>query len=142
MKKIILLLVLSTVLFSCKNSEEKKEDDQTSKTEVKANPTAPNREKMYRGEFIYTKDAAVLKGKDFIYGVTMNDEAAELAKQVAKIVKDDYDMVPVIVEGDLANKKEGAEGWDQTLTITKILNVSKIVVKPDIKLEEPTKKNQ
>jgi hypothetical protein len=144
MKKITLLLMLTAFVFSCNNSEEKKDVDQTATTKIDSTSinTFRDPDRMYRGEFIYTKDAAVLKGKDFIYGVTLNEKAEDLAKQVDSIKKEPYDMVPVIVEGDLKDKAEGDEGWDQILTITRILNVSHITVKPDIKLKETPKKNQ
>lgn len=128
--------MLSAAVISCKDSEEKKDNPEATETvtEDTSNTIRTKGEEMYRGEFIYTADAAVLKGKDFIYGVTMNDMAKELADRVAEIPKEEYDMVPVIVEGDLVEKSDDAEGWDKVITITKILNVSNIVVRPDIKM--------
>ncbi len=127
MKKIFLMLALSAALFSCKNSEEKKEGDSV---------TTENSEnlKTYTGEFIYTADAAVLKGNNFIYGVTQNEKAEELAKKVAAVKKEDYDMVPVVVRGEISKKPEGSEGWDEILTIEEIVNVSDKPSAADVKL--------
>ena len=63
MKKTTLILVLSIVLFSCKNSEEKTEMKNTdTEVNVESNETSDN---LYRGDFIYIADAAVLKGSNF-----------------------------------------------------------------------------
>lgn len=132
MKNIFFASILMLAFISCKNAEENKVEEITVE--------APAAEvKQYRGEFIYMADAAVLKGEKFIYAVAMNDIAAQLAEQVKPIKEDEFDMVPVIVKGTLAPKPAGQEGWDEILTITEILHVSKTPAKPDVKLEE--KKN-
>ncbi|MGV6828806.1 MAG: hypothetical protein ACWA45_05350 [Flavobacteriales bacterium] len=130
MKKIILLFGLSIILFSCnQNSEKKKLDPNSEITEVTKNLA------QFNGEFIYTEEAAVLKGKDFIYGVVMNETAKELAKKVAKVKKDEFDMVPVTVKGILNKKPANAEGWDEIITIKEIIKVSQNPTQADIKIE-------
>lgn len=130
MKKIILLFGLSTILFSCnQNSEKKKLDPNSEITEVTKNLA------QFNGEFIYTEEAAVLKGKDFIYGVVMNETAKELAKKVAKVKKDEFDMVPVTVKGILNKKPANEEGWDEIITIKEIIKVSQNPTQADIKIE-------
>ncbi len=134
MKKITLLLVLSIVLFSCKNSEEKSDVKNTDiDVSEKINAT---KDILYQGDFIYVADAAVLKGGNFIYGVALNDMASELAKQVKPIQESEFDMVEVIVKGTVAPKPEGQEGWDEIITITEIVSVSQTPSKIDIKLED------
>ncbi len=125
MKKIVLLAVIGLMIFSCKNTEETKE-----------NATDNQNLTEYQGEFIFTNNAAVLKGSNFIYGVAIDDMAKELAKKVAPVKRDEFDMVPVIVKGTLANKEEGAEGWDEILTISEIVSVSSTPSEADIKIEE------
>lgn len=133
MKKIFLVFMLSAAVFSCKNSEEKNKENETT--------TVSENLKTFQGEFIYTADAAVLKGNSFIYGVKLNEKAQELAQKVASVKKEDYDMVPVVVRGELTAKEEGTEGWDEILTIEEIVRVSDKPSAPDVKLEEAAKKN-
>ncbi len=132
MKKSLLLLTLalSFVVFSCKNSEEKTASQEET-------PKLLDQEyNIYSGEFIYLADGAVLKGSNFIYGVTLDEMAEELAKKVAPVKKEDYDMVPVVVKGALSKKPEGEEGWEEILTIKEIINVSDVPAEADIKIEE------
>lgn len=133
MKKIFLFFALSTIVFSCKNSDEKKVDDALV-TDQESTKYIQN--KLYHGDFIYLADAAVLKGSNYIFGVTMDDMAAELAERVKPVKTEEFDMVPVIVKGTVAPKPEGQEGWDQILTITEILEVGKEPAKADIRLKD------
>lgn len=134
MKKIILVLTLSIALFSCKNSEEKTTVDNP-EVEITENNNA-TKDVLYKGDFIYIADAAVLKGSNFIYGVTLDDMATELAKQVKPVQETEFDMVEVIVKGTISPKPEGQEGWDEIITIKEIVQVSSTPSKIDIKLED------
>ena len=130
MKKMFLLIVLSIGIISCKNTEEK----QTESVDVSV--VVDESLDSHRGDFLFMNDAAVLKGDTFIYGVTIDEMSKELAKQVESIKEDEFTMVPVFVKGFVKAKPIGADGWDEILTITEILNVSLIPAKEDIKLEE------
>ena len=83
MKKIIVLITLFVSLSACKNDQ---------KTQLTT--TANSNLAVYKGEFIFTEGAAVLKGSDFIYGVVVDDKMKELADKVAPAKKDVFDMVP------------------------------------------------
>lgn len=131
MKKITLLIAILVLTFSCKNTEQKTEE--TEKEPVVKEMTAT--ESMYQGEFIVVDNVAVFKGSNYIYGVTLNDLAKDLAKQVEAVKNDAFDMVPVIVKGNLSKKEEGQEGWDDILTITEIVKVSDTPSEADIKIE-------
>ncbi len=78
---------------------------------------------LFRGEFIYTADAAVLKGEDYIYGVALDAKAEELAKKVEPLKREDFDMVPVVI---MAIKKPNPneEGWEEILEIVEIVGVT------------------
>jgi len=130
MKKIILITLISIVCFSCKKdiaTNQKKE----SKIELDS-----SEEKVYRGDFIFLEDAAVLKGDKFIYGVTIDDLSKQLADKVKVVKSSDFDMVPVAVKGNVSQKLEGQEGWDEILTITEIVIVGSKPSKIDVKIEE------
>lgn len=127
MKKIIFVLVSLLVFAACKNNEKSNESADETVADVE---TA-----RYEGDFIYFEDAAVLKGDSFIYGVELNDKSKELADQVAQYKTEDYDMVKVVVKGDVHPKAEGADGWDEILTIKEIVYVAKKPTKEDVRIE-------
>lgn len=122
--------MFSTLLFSCNNTKTEKEELQGENTVAETTSVL-----TYEGEFIYTPEAAVFKGSSFVYGVKINDVAKDLAEKVAAVKKGDYDMVPVIVRGEVTSKPEGAEGWDEIITITEIINVSDTPTKADVELK-------
>ncbi|MFT7071630.1 hypothetical protein [Patiriisocius sp. Uisw_017] len=133
MKKIVFSVLSILVLVGCKNETSKTENDSVD-TKIAASDSGIV--VVYRGEFIYTDEAAVLMGKDFIYGVTINDKAKELGEKVAPIKTEENDMVPVVVSGTLIDKPAGKETWDKFITITNIIEVSKTPSKADIKIED------
>lgn len=106
MKKLVLLTVLSLVLFSCKQKNTSEESETT----------------LIRGEFILIDDAGVIKGKDFIYGVEINTMAKTLAKQIKPLQREDYDMVPVVVNGII--KPNPQKGWEEIVDIKEIVGVT------------------
>lgn len=75
------------------------------------------------GEFIFLADAAVLKGRDFIYGVQIDSTSKKLADSVALFKQDEFDMVPVKVKAKVLQNM-GREGWDELVQIKEILEVS------------------
>jgi hypothetical protein len=130
MKKIILITFLSIVSFSCK------EEIKTSKEKESKVALNSAEENLYRGDFIFLKDAAVLKGNNFIYGVSIDELSKQLAERVKEVKVSDFDMVPVAVKGKISQKQEGQEGWDEILTITEIVLVGNSPSKIDVKIEE------
>ncbi len=133
MKKIVLLFMLSAVLISCKNTEEKN-------TEAE-NPTTENVENLqaFRGDYIDSNGALVLMGSDFIYGVKRNEMATKLSQQVAVVKKNDFDMVEVIVRGTLSKNEDTESEWEKVITIKEIMRVSDTPSEADIKFEETAK---
>ena len=131
MKKIVFIAFLSIVTFSCKNKEEKTPETVSDGVEINI-----SEDKIFKGDFIYLADAAVLKGDKFIYGVTLDEMATELSNKVKSVKESDFDMVPVAVKGIVSKKPEGQEGWDEILTITEIVMVGNKPSKIDIKIEE------
>lgn len=91
---------------------------------------AGNNENEIKGDFIYIADAAVIKGDDFIYGVEVDSMLMNLVKKAEPFKNGNFDMVPVVIEGDLHLKEKNIEGWDTIVKLTKIISVG------------PAKKNQ
>lgn len=137
MKNLLTLLCLFTLLLTgaCKN-ETKNNQAETEVTETADNLKDGTDYKTFKGEFIYTKEGAVLMGKNFIYGVKMDMMAEILSRQVAPVKVDSNDMVAVVVRGEVGPKEKGAEGWDEILTIKEIVAVNNRPSEADIKIEE------
>src|SRR5690554_4483084 len=119
MKKVLFLMVVLVAFTACKNEKEQ----------------AVAESLELEGDFIFFEDVAVLKGNAFIYGVTINDKARELAEQTAQVKVEDYDMVAVKIKGKVHPKPEDEEGWEEIVTIEEILFVDDKPVKEDIRIE-------
>lgn len=126
-KYIIALSMLAVGFIGCQNEAQKKEVPEKTAKVVDSL-------KILNGEFIYVDSAAVLKGNDFIYGVEIDSMAKVLAAQVDSLKRNEFDMVPVILEGTV-KQNEQKEGWDEILTIKKIIKVSKPISDPAIRIE-------
>ena len=136
MKKQLFVLCLLMTLFACKNGEEK---EQVTTAETVSEIDTTINYKTFSGEFIYIADGAVLKGNNFIYGVTIDDKMHELAKMVEPAKKDEFDMVPVQVKGELVVNPlfvNTGEGWKQNVTIKEIIKVSDTPSPADVRIEE------
>jgi len=107
MKKVILILFSIALFSSCKKGS----DSQSQETAAKEDFT------LVKGDFIYYADAAVLQTNKEIYGVVINEKMHELDALVKKYKKEETDMVPVQVRGEIISKPEGEEGWPLNLDI-------------------------
>lgn len=116
MKKFILLLCIA-VLFSCQDEQRKEIASQPEEEEViDSIPTLT-------GQFIYVADAAVLRGEDFVYGVTIDSMSQALADRVRPFKKEDFDMVQVTIKGKISPNLQ-QEGWDEIVEIKEIIEIS------------------
>lgn len=88
-----------------------------------AKESATTEETLIRGEFILINDAGVIKGDDFIYGVVLNEMAKELNDKIKPMQREEYDMVPVVINGIIKPNPE--EGWEEIVEITEIVGVNK-----------------
>lgn len=120
MKKLSLAILVCLALFACKNEEKK------------AVNLEENRAKSYdqndgfvtmKGEFVYYADAAVFQTTSEIYGVVIDENMHQLAKQIQPFQKEGTDMVPVTVRVKKIAKPEGEEGWPWRVEIKEILKV-------------------
>ena len=65
--------------------------------------------------------------------------AKELGERISSIKKEEYDMVPVVVIGEVQRNPaldEGKEVWEQIITIKEIVSVGSAPAEADIKIEE------
>jgi hypothetical protein len=120
MKKINLIIILSLLVFACKN--EKKAEVILEENRAKSYDQNDGLITM-KGEYVYYADAAVFQTKNEIYGVVIDDNLQLLEKQVKPFKKEATDMVPITVRVRKFKKPEGEEGWPYKVEIKEILNV-------------------
>lgn len=117
MKRLLGVLFISLLLFSCQNEERKELMEQPKAEKV------PDSIQVLTGEIVYGTDAAVIRGEDFVYGVAMDSLSKILAEKVAPLKSDDFDMVPVTVKAKIIpNPKQ--EGWEEVIEIREIIEVA------------------
>ena len=132
MKTNLIIVLACLFLVSC-NETKKEENKSDQKVEAEVKTT---KFKSYVGEFIKVEDAAILKGNNFIYGVVLDSMGMELAKQAEAYKYDEYDMVPVVLSGNLIpNTNE--EGWDELLEVKKIIRITEPKMEETIEIKKP-----
>ena len=123
MKKLITyFFIISAVVFvGCKQENKDKESETSGDTS------------LIRGEFIYIDNAAVIKGEDFIYGVQIDDKMKELSEKIKPLKRDEYDMVPVVIQGIIKDNPE--EGWEKIVEIQEIVGVTEPTSVPATRIQ-------
>lgn len=114
-ERILTILLLVAFLFTACG-----DDTGDDPLEVQQVETVEDSIPTLEGRFIYLADAAVLRGDDFIYGVTLDSLGLELAEKVKPYKKESFDMVPVKVRARIL-PNPGREGWDEFIEIREIL---------------------
>jgi methyl coenzyme M reductase subunit D len=125
MKRLIVLSFLALAMVSCKNNKESKEGADVIKKMQEE--VLPEGQQLFRGEFIFIEDAAVLTARNDIYAVEIDHKMHELNKVAEALKKTEFDMVNVVIHGTVKPnpiKAEIGEGWDEMITITKIIEVT------------------
>lgn len=125
MKRLIVLSLLVLSLVSCKNDKESTEEPVVIEKTTEA--ALPEGEQLFRGEFMYFGDGAVLSTRSETYAVEINDLTLEMDKAAKALQKTEYDMVNVVVHGKLKTNpryvETNGDAWEQMVTITKIIEV-------------------
>ena len=116
MKKFLLIIALAVTAFSC---QDEGREDLMNQSETEK---VPDSIQTLTGEFIYAGDAAILRGSDFVYGVTIDSMSKVLAEQVQPFQKEEFDMVAVKVKGKIVpNSRQ--DGWNENIEIREILEI-------------------
>jgi uncharacterized lipoprotein NlpE involved in copper resistance len=128
MKSIVTALLLVMILVSCKNDSKDTATDADVPVIEKTQeiPLAAGEER-FRGDFIYSGDAAVLTTRDEIYAVAIDEKMHELDAASTALKKTEYDMVTVVVHGikkPNPMRVETGDGWEHMVTITKIIELA------------------
>jgi methyl coenzyme M reductase subunit D len=121
-KRLFILSLLLVIVSSCKNNNNSVDETVEIQEEI-----LPDGQQVYRGEFIFLKDAAVLTTSKEIFAVEMDDKMHELDKVAQALKKTEFDMVNVIIHGTVQPnpmKVKTGEGWEQMISIKKIIEVT------------------
>lgn len=116
MERNLLAILLSLVLFSSCATDSR--EDEFSEPQEQVQDSIPT----LRGEFMLLADQAVIKGEGFIYGVTIDSLAQELAQRVEPLKENEFDMISVVVKAKVSNNF-GRQGWDEVVEIREIVDI-------------------
>lgn len=120
MKNLILISILLLLVVGCKNISD-------SSTQPQEEQLVEVEKDVYTGEFIFLSDAAVLTTKEEIFAVQIDEKMHELQELAQPLKKSDFDMVNVVVKGEVVPnpmRVETGEGWEQMLIIKEIKEVT------------------
>lgn len=120
MKNLILISMLLVSIVGCKNTND-------SSTQPQEEQLVEVEKDVYTGEFIFLSDAAVLTTKEEIFAVQIDEKMHELQELAQPLKKSDFDMVNVVVKGEVVPnpmRVETGEGWEQMLIIKEIKEVT------------------
>ena len=107
---------MSLILFSCQDEERKDLMDAPTQEKV------PDSIQVLEGDFVYTADAAVIRGEDFVYGVTQDSMSQMLSDKIAPLKADDFEMIPVKVKAKIVPNPQ-QEGWEEVIEILEIVEI-------------------
>ena len=102
--------------FSCQNEDRKELLLQPEVEKV------PDSLQVLTGEFVYGADAAVIRGEDFVYGVTIDSMSTLLSQKVAPLKSGDFDMIPVTVKARIY-PNPSREGWEEVIEVREIIEI-------------------
>lgn len=136
MKVNFLSLLLLLTLVSCKK-DKKSETTKKPDVNVEQVEKIKNNTRTLKGEFIYSNGAAVLKTRNVIYGIVLDEEGLELKEAVDEVKENEYDMIPVLIQGKIIENPD--EGWDQLIELIKIIKVEEPQPNENIIIESANK---
>ncbi len=120
MKVNVLSLLLILTLVGCKN-EKKPESEKKSNFDLEQVQEVKQTTRTLKGEFIYSNGAAVLKARNAIYGIVLDEEGLALKEAVEEVKENEYDMIPVLIQGKIIKNPD--EGWEHLVEVVKTIKV-------------------
>ncbi|TBW27876.1 hypothetical protein [Gramella sp. KN1008] len=118
MKRLLVLLLSIAFLSACQDEDRKDLMTQPEAEKI------PDSIQVLKGEIIFGTQSAVIRGEDFVYGVTIDSISEILSGKVDSLKKDDFDMVPVTVKAKII-PNPARDGWEEIIEIREIIEVSK-----------------
>ena len=117
MKRFFGLLAIILMFFSSCQDEDRKELMSQPETEK-----VPDSIQVLEGEFVFGTNSAVIRGEDFVYGVTIDSMSRALAREISPLKSNDFDMIPVKVKAKILPNPE-QEGWEEVIEVREIIEV-------------------
>lgn len=115
-KRFFFILVLAVSAYACQD------EDRQELMEPESVDKEQDSIQTLTGDFIYVADAAVFRGDNFVYGVTIDSMSQVLADKVQPFKKEDFDMVSVKIKGKIVPNTQ-QEGWDENIEIREIIDI-------------------
>jgi hypothetical protein len=131
MKINIFIAVFSFLFLACNSEKQNKDENKNSASSTEE----VIKFKSYVGEFIKVDDAAILKGNDYIYGVVLDSMGLALAEQAEALKYDEYDMIPVVVSGDVI-PNENEDGWEELIQVKQIIRLSEPKMEESVEIKK------
>lgn len=122
MNKTLWILLFVLIITGCnqgQNKDENKSDDLRKKVKKESD----NWQRV-SGDFITVDTAAVIKSRSQIYGVVLDSMGQVLNKRSKEIQKEEYEMIPVIIKGEIINN-DVENQWEKLIEVKEIIRVSK-----------------
>ncbi len=116
MKRVFGLLLVILIFSSCQDEGRSELMSQPETEKV------PDSIQVLEGDFVFGTNSAVIRGKDFVYGVTIDSMSRALARKIAPFKKDDFDMIPVAVKAKIL-PNQAQEGWEEVIVIREIIEI-------------------
>ncbi|MFS4482555.1 hypothetical protein ACKGJY_06030 [Hyunsoonleella sp. 2307UL5-6] len=127
MKKIVFILLVFTIILSCKNeSKTDKKEVETSTESTEKTAKQNDGLTLLKGDFVYHNGAAVLQTHAEIYGVLPSGNFDELNKKAEALKTEPTDMVQIEIRGKITNEKHEIILWENKVEVIEILNVKPI----------------
>ena len=131
MKNVFVLIMIFTVIVSCKDDKKDGAEATAEEKILVAEPGKTLKQSdgltAIHGKFLFVEDqnAAVLQTPTQMYSIVLDDNMKQLREQVEQYKIDAFTMVPVTIRGRIFEKDSSEEGWDRKIEIKEILKVSK-----------------
>ena len=122
MNKTLWILLIVLIASAC-NQGQKKDENKSDDLKEKIKKESDNWQQV-RGDFITVDTAAVIKGKSQIYGVVLDSMGQVLNQRSKKMQKEQFDMIPVIIKGEIINN-DVENQWEKLIKVKEIIRVSK-----------------
>ena len=122
MNKTLWILLFVLIIAGC-NQGQNKDENKSDDLQKKVKKESENWQRV-SGDFITVDTAAVIKSRSQIYGVVLDSMGQVLNKRSKEIQKEEYEMIPVIIKGEIINN-DVENQWEKLIEVKEIIRVSK-----------------
>lgn len=116
MKRILGLFLLLIIFAACQD-EDRRELMNQPVTEKQ-----PDSIQVLTGNVVFGEESAVIRGEDFVYGVSLDSLGNVLAEKLKPLKSDDFEMIPVTVKAKILPNQD-RRGLEEMIVIREIIEV-------------------